>query len=75
MVKGYRASASETASLNMGGTTLTNMNYANIANQVKIIDTIKYYQTSLANISNTATFNEKVNTENTVILYRIQFTF
>ena len=45
---------------------MTNMNYANIANLVKIIDTIKYYQTSLANISNTATFNEKINIENTV---------
>ena len=69
MVKGFRASVWETSSLNMGGTTLTNMNYANIANQVKIIDTIKYYQTSLANISNTATFNEKVNIENTVIKF------
>ena len=69
MVKGYRASVWETTSLNMGGTTLTNMNYANIANQVKIIDTIKYYQMSLANISNTATFNEKVNIENTVIKF------
>ena len=69
MVKGFRASVCETSSLNMGGTTLTNMNYANIANQVKIIDTIKYYQTSLANISNTATFNEKVNIENTVIKF------
>ena len=39
MVKGYRASVWETANLNMGGTTLNNMNYANIANQVKIIDT------------------------------------
>ena len=69
MVKGFRASVWETSSLNMGGATLTNMNYANIATQVKIIETIKYYQTSLANISNTATFNEKVNIENTVIKF------
>ena len=69
MVKGYRASVWETADLNMGGTNLTNMNYANISNQIKIIDTIKYYQTSLANISNTATYSEKVNIENTVADY------
>ena len=40
MVKGYRASVWETTDLNMGGTNLTNMNYANISNQIKIIDTI-----------------------------------
>ena len=50
MVKGYRASVWETSNLNMAGTNLTNMNYANISNQIKTIDTIKYYQTSLANI-------------------------
>ena len=60
MVKGYRATVWETLNLNMGGTNLT---------KIKIIDTIKYYQTSLANISNTAAFNEKVNIENTVANY------
>ena len=59
----------ETKDLNMGGTNLTNMNYANISKQIKIIDTIKYYQTSLANISSTAAYNEKVNIENTVASY------
>ena len=75
MVKGYKASLWETSNLNMGGTNLTNMNYANISNQIKIIDTIKYYQTSLANISNTAAFNEKVNIENTVALYLKQHSY
>ena len=75
MVKGYRASVWETSNLNMGGTNLTNMNYANISNQIKIIDTIKYYQISLANISNTAAFNEKVNIENTVALYLKQHSY
>ena len=42
------------------------MNFANIANQIKVIDTIKYYQTSLANISNTVTYTEKINIEKTV---------
>ena len=69
MVKGFRASVWETGDLNMGGTTLTNMNYAGISNQIKIIDTMKYYQTSLANIANTATSDEKVNIENTVVKF------
>ena len=69
MVKGYRSSVWETSNLNMGGTNMTNMKYANISNQLKIIDTIKYYQTSLANISNTTAFNEIVNIENTVTEY------
>ena len=75
MVKGYRATVWETSNLNMAGTNLTNMNYANISNQIKTIDTIKYYQTSLANISNTAAFNEKVNIENTVALYLKQHSY
>ena len=69
MVKGFRACVWETDDLNMGGTTLTNMNYAGISNQIKIIDTIKYYQTSLANISNTATSYEKEKIENSVIKF------
>ena len=54
----------ETDDLNMGGTTLSNMNYAGISNQIKIIDTIKYYQTFLANIANTTTSFEKEKIEN-----------
>ena len=69
MVKGFRPSVWETSDLKMGGTTLTNINYASTSNQIKVIDTMKYYQTSLANIANTATFNEKVNIENTVVKF------
>ena len=43
----------------MGGTNLTNVNLANISSQVKIIDTLKYYQTTLTNLSSTADKNEK----------------
>ena len=39
MVKGYRSSAWGTKDLNMRGTNLTNVNFANISDQVKIIDT------------------------------------
>ena len=59
MVKGFRASCWGTTELNMGGTNLTNINFANISPQVKIIDTLKYYQTALANLSSTTDKNEK----------------
>ena len=69
MVKGYRSSVWGMNDFKMGGTNLTNMNFANISSQVKIIDTLKYYQTSLANISSTVTVEQKKNIEETVDLY------
>ena len=69
MIKGYRSSAWGTNDLRMGGTNLINMNFANISTQVKIIDTLKYYQTSLANISSTVTVEEKKNIVETVDFY------
>ena len=45
----------------MGGTNLTNVNYANIPNQIKIIDTLKYYQTTLAGLASTTDDKEKQN--------------
>ena len=59
MVKGYRSVTWGTKDFNMGGTNLTNVNFANISSQVKIINTLKYYQTTLANIANTANKIEK----------------
>ena len=69
MVKGYRSSVWGTNKLRMGGTNLINMNFANISTQVKIIETLKYYQTSLANISCTVTLEEKKNIVKTVDFY------
>ena len=59
MVKGFRSSAWGTKDFSMGGTNLTNVNFANISSQIKIIDTLKYYQTTLANIVDTANDVEK----------------
>ena len=59
MVKGYRSSVWGTNDFRMGGTILVNVNFANISTQIKIIDTLKYYQTSLVNISSTANKIEK----------------
>ena len=59
MIKGYRASCWGTNDFNMGGSNLTTVNFANIGAQVKIIDKIKYYQSSLAAIAAVASEDEK----------------
>ena len=58
MVKGYRSITWDTKEFNMGGTS--------ISSQVKVIDTLKYYQTSLANISSTANETEKRNIKESI---------
>lgn len=47
--------------LNIGGSSLTNVQYANIGNQVKLLETIKYYQQSLASLAASANEIEKAN--------------
>ena len=59
MVKGYRSSCWGTKEFEMGGTNLTNVNYANIRNQIKIIDTLKHNQTTLAGLTSTTNDKEK----------------
>ena len=59
MVKGYRSTCWGTKDFNMGGTNLTNVTFVNINSQVKIIDTLKYFQTTLANLAATAKDNIK----------------
>ena len=59
MVKGYRSSCWGTKEFEMGGTNLTNVTYANIRNQIKIIDILKYYQTTLAGLTSTTNDSEK----------------
>ena len=43
----------------IGESNLTNINYANIGEQVKFIDTMKYYQQSLAKLAESMTDEEK----------------
>ena len=47
LIKGIRISVWETKDINIGRTGLTNINFASISSQVKFIDTIKYFLTSL----------------------------
>lgn len=53
-----RLSAWRTKDVNIGGKNLTDINFASIDN-FKFIDTIKYYQTSLAQLSETITEVER----------------
>ena len=47
LIKGIRISVWGTEDVNIGGTGLTNINFPNIGAQVKLIDTVKYFLTSM----------------------------
>ena len=55
-IKGYRASAWGSKDLNFGRNNLTNINFGN---EIKFIDTLKYYQKRLGELTSTLTENEK----------------
>ena len=58
VIKGYRAPAWKKKNISMGGTNITNLNFMSIGSEVKFIDSLKYYQTSLANLTSTLTDDE-----------------
>ena len=59
LLKGLRLGSWRTRSITTAGTNLLDINFANIANQVKLIDTIKSYQQSLAVLAGTVTDPER----------------
>ena len=61
VVKGISLCVWWTKELKIGGSNVTNVQYANIASQVKFIDTIKYYQQPLSSLAKIADENEKEN--------------
>ena len=58
LLKGIRLSVWRTDDINIGGNNMVDINYAQIDN-FKFIDSIKYYQTSLAKLSETMSELEK----------------
>ena len=62
-IKTYVATAWCSKKLNIGGSNLTHVNYGIIDNEIKLIDSIKYYQESLAALSATLTDEEKERVE------------
>ena len=62
-LKGIRLGSWRTTNISIGATNLVNINFANIANQVKFVDTSKYYQQSISVLATTMTDQEKQGTE------------
>ena len=50
-MKGFSTTAWRSTELSAGGTNLTNLNFSNIRGEIKFIDSIKYYQRSLAELT------------------------
>ena len=60
-LKGLRFGAWKTTNLLVRGANLLQINFANIRDQLKFIDTMKYYQQSLAKLAESMTEQEKEN--------------
>ena len=59
-IKTYIGSAWCSKELNIDGNNLTHANFGNINNKVKLIDSLKFYQRSLSELSSTLTEQEKL---------------
>ena len=60
-MKGLRASVCETNEIFIGEKNPTDVNFAIVQNQVRFIDTVKYYQQSLASLADSMTDIEREN--------------
>ena len=58
-LRAYIASAWCSKELNIGGNSLTQVNYGNIGGKIKLIDSLKFYQRSLGELYSTLTEEEK----------------
>ena len=59
LIKGLRAGVWKTRDIVMGGKNPTNINFVSIGDQVQFINTIKYFQQSLAALASSLTSSEK----------------
>ena len=58
-IKSYIAPAWCSKQLKIRGNSLTHINFSNIAGEIKFIDSLKYYQKSLAELARTLSEEEK----------------
>ena len=58
-IKGIRLCVWKTKNLPVWGSNLTNVNYANIGDQVKFINSMKFYHQNLEKLEETVTMSEK----------------
>lgn len=75
MVKGIRLWVWRTKNFCKGGSNLSNVNYANIVDQVKFTEAMKFYQQSLEKLAETVTESkkEKINPECKNFLQKHQY--
>ena len=59
LLKGLRAGTWKTQDINIGGRNPSDINFASIGTQIQFINTIKYFQQSLAALANSLTDKEK----------------
>lgn len=64
MQRGKTLPVLKSKKLNIGGSNLTDINFANVGNQIKLINVMKYYQQSLVNLSAKTTTKEKTTIKN-----------
>ena len=57
-LKGYTTFAWFSKTVNVGGTNLTHANFRNITREIRLIDSLKFYQRSLSELSSTFTSDE-----------------
>ena len=69
VIKGFSAPVWKTKNITMAGNNITNLNFMSIGLEVKFIDSLKYYQQSLANLTATLTDNEKIAVRNLTIQF------
>ena len=62
--KRYIAPAWYSKSLNIAGNNLTHTNFSNITGQIKFINSLKFYQKSLAELASTLSDEEKLAVKN-----------
>ena len=60
LLKRFRATAWNSKDVNIGGTNLTSINFANIVCETKLSDTLKYYQKSLGQLASTLSDEKKI---------------
>ena len=64
-MKGYSTTSWCSSQLTAGGTNLTNLNFSNLKGELKFIDSLKYYQRSLAELTSSMDKIEIENQKNT----------
>ena len=68
LIKGIRMSVWDIKDINIGGTGLTNINFGSIS-EMKLIDTMKYFLTSLGKLATTLDPTEKKRVEKLTIQF------